>query len=83
MAVWVLEPKDTSREDVTRIVVVADSEEEARAIAARRFMVTHDNSTPARERDPDSPWRDRGATSCKQVEEFDDPVIAIEPPGMR
>ncbi len=110
MAVWVLEPKDVSneawrggRDDLARVVVVADTEGDARQAAANSRIVGHltayqrvtrarrpkgpgwsyDDSTPPGERSTLSPWKDRGASSCTPAEQFDDPIIGIEPEGMR
>ncbi len=93
MSVWVLEPKDTSKEswrgsrtDLARVVVVADSEVDARKIVASSMLVnakTYDETTPPIDRTTKSPWRDRGASSCTAAEGFDDPIIAIEAHGMR
>ncbi len=94
MSVWVLKPEDMSKEswrgsrtDLARVVVVADSEQDARKIAASSMLVnakTYDKTTPPIDRTTElSPWQDHGASSCKAAEKFDDPIIAIEVHGMR
>ncbi len=93
MSVWVLEPSDTSKEswrggrdDLVRVVVVAGTAADAREIAASSMAVnikSYDRSTPPGERTTMSPWQDHGASSCTAAEEFDGPIIAIEPRGMR
>ncbi len=101
MAVWVLEPKTKgglrlheswrgSRDDLVRVVVVADTESDARGAAADSMLVgakTYDKITPPSDRTTLSPWRDHGASSCTSAEfladKSRDPIIAIEPHGLR
>ena len=96
MKVWVLEPTDTSKdswkgsEHLLRIVVVAESESDARRAAGKGRYKTHTTTspyhgegTPPGERTTVSPWEDHSASSCTPAEKFDDLVLAIEPYGMR
>ena len=96
MKVWVLEPTDMSKDSWkgsdphARIVVVAESEGDARRAAGKGRYKTytttspyHGEGTPPGERTTVSPWEDHSASSCKPAEKFDDPVLAIEPHGMR
>lgn len=90
MTVWVLEPIDTksedwdgARKDVWRFVVVANSDHEAREIVANsQFaggVIVDGNARFGAK--GQSPWRNRGASTCTRAEEIKGAIVAMEPEG--
>ncbi len=69
---------------VGRVVVVAETESDARKAAAEYPTIrgkTYETSVPADKRTTESPWLDRGSSSCTPADKMGETVIAIEVRG--